>query len=146
MRLIPKLAAEPIQNGFFINSSPRPLKAYHLRIPSPISWTLARDIQNALVKAYQSHHFNVVPRKVLPPTFITLRFRPVFTYGRNELPPSELDRKLLGGFPPGPSEFVADTRMAWGRDQGWQFHGPGQIHCWIVADLEHWNVSTQSIN
>lgn len=36
--------------------------------------------------------------------------------------------------------LCAETRMAWGREVGWRFYGPGQVHCWMVVDLKHWNV------
>jgi hypothetical protein len=47
---------------------------------------------------------------------------------------------MLEGLP-GADGLVTETRMAWHREAGWQFHGPGQIQCWMVVDLEHWSVS-----
>jgi lipoate-protein ligase B len=126
-----------VPSPFFINPHPRPDKAYHLRLGT-VSWTRARDIQNAIVKAYQSHHHSL-RRRPLPPTIITLRLRPVFTYGRKEVRPLQVERKMLEGIPT-VEGIVADTRMAWSREQGWRFHGPGQVHCWIVADLLDWSV------
>ena len=46
---------------------------------------------------------------------------------------------MLEGLP-GTDGLHAETRMAWGRERGWRYHGPGQVHCWMVADLEDWNV------
>src|SRR5579859_1024902 len=139
MRLNPAKAAKSIGSGFFIQHRPRPLKAYHLRFEDPISWTYARDVQNTVIKAYQAHHHLGLSRKPLPPTFITLRFLPVFTYGRRDERPTARDRRILEGLP-GRDGSVVETRMAWSRESGWQFHGPGQIHCWMVADLMDWRV------
>lgn len=134
-------AAKPLAHRFFVGHHPRPIEAYHLRLPNPVTWTYARDLQNAIVKAYQSHHHNI-PRHALPPTFITLRFQPVFTYGRQrEDWPSKRERKMLEGIPDSDG-LVAETRMAWHRATGWQFHGPGQVQCWMVVDLEDWSVIT----
>ena len=129
----------PISNpGEFFNSH-RPIIAYHLRFREPIAWTYVRDVQNEIIKAYQLHHHKRSPRP-LPPTFLTFRFKPVFTYGRDkEQRPSLQDRKMLEGLPE-IDGFFAETRMAWSRETGWRFHGPGQVHCWMVADLRHWNV------
>ena len=140
MQIPARLSADSVPNQFFIKlPKPRPKKAFHLAFSDPISWTLARDTQNAIVKAYQSHHHSN-SRRVLPPTFITLRFNPVFTYGRKKnRRPSIQERKMLEGLPEG-NGLCAETRMAWGREYGWRFHGPGQIHCWMVADLRDWNV------
>ena len=135
-----KRSAKAIPTHFFVKYNPRPVKAYHLRLPHPVTWTYARDVQNAIITAYQEHHHNS-SRRPLPPTFISLQFKPVFTYGRQRGErPSLSDRLMLEGLP-GPDGLVAETRMAWHRDTGWQYHGPGQVHCWMVADLDDWNVN-----
>lgn len=126
---------------YFVNGASRPQNAYHLRFHDPLRWTVARDIQNAIVKAYQAHHH--LPksfRHPLRPIFLTLRLKDVFTYGRRrDQRPSKEDRKLLEGLP-GKDGLATETRMAWGRETGWRYHGVGQIHCWMVADLDHWKV------
>jgi hypothetical protein len=48
---------------------------------------------------------------------------------------------MLEGIPDSDG-LVAETRMAWHREAGWQFHGPGQVQCWMVVDLEDWSVIT----
>jgi len=58
--------------------------------------------------------------------------------------PELLDRRMLEGL----KEIDGhrpETRMAWGRDHGWFFFGPGQVQCWMVADLTHWHVTTAPI-
>jgi len=144
MGLIPKLSrryrpGKPY--SYAINVKNRPQEAYHLQFERPISWSYARDVQNAIIKKYQHrHHFPRNTRHVLPPTFMTLRLHPVFTLGRHfSERPSRQDRKLLEGLPQ-VDGWKAETRMAWERDFGWMFHGPGQIHFWMVADLEDWAV------
>ena len=139
MKNTPPLSALSVAQSIFPTSHYRPLKAYHLRFRGPIDWTLARDTQNAIIKAYQEHHHKI-PRRPLPPTFITLRFNPVFTYGRSrDERPSVQDRRMLEGLPE-MDGLSAETRMAWSRESGWRFHGPGQLHCWMVADLQDWQV------
>ena len=124
---------------FFIHSRRnRPIKAHHLRFREPISWTYARDVQNAIIKAYQARHHDTT--KILPPTFMTFRFNPVFTYGRQrDQRPFVWERKMIEGLP-GPDGLATETRMAWDRPTGWRFHGPGQVHFWMVADMDHYNV------
>ena len=142
---MPKLTTRPLPAPGFKVIIPQklPTLAYHLRCSGPLSWTYARDIQNSIIKAYQNYHHignKRNRRRPLPPTFITLRLHPVFTYGRNrDERPSKQDRKLLEGLPE-IHGWNAETRMAWERDSGWRFHGPGQIHFWMVADMKDWNV------
>jgi lipoate-protein ligase B len=132
-------SAKQIPHRFFVKYHPRPIKAYHLRLPAPVRWTYARDLQNSIIKAYQTHHHNIV-RRPLPPTFITLQFKPVFTFGRYAKErPSQRERMMLEGLPGGDG-LVTETRMAWSRERGWRYHGPGQVHFWMVADLDDWNV------
>ena len=139
MRFTVAHSAKSSSTSFHIVSHLRPFKAYHLRLSTPVSWTYARDLQNSIIKGYQSHHHNP-HRRPLPPTFITLRLQPVFTYGRaREERPTQRERRMLEGLP-GADGRVAETRMAWHRDRGWQFHGPGQVQCWMVVDLRDWNV------
>lgn len=136
----PKLA-KSIPTRFFVKYYPRPLQAYHLRLPSPVQWTYARDVQNTIIKAYQEHHHRL-PQRPLPPTFITLQFKPVFTYGRErEERPSPRERMMLEGLP-GSDGLNTEIRKAWHRERGWRYHGPGQVHFWMVADLVGWNVSS----
>jgi lipoate-protein ligase B len=143
MSITSKVPTKSVGTPFFIKPPKlrtpklRPTTAYHLAFREPISWTHARDTQNAIIKGYQNrHHTN--DSRALPPTFITLRFNPVFTYGRNkDERPSLQERKLLEGLPDG-GGVSAETRMAWSRQSGWRFHGPAQIHCWMVADLRDW--------
>jgi lipoate-protein ligase B len=139
MRYFPRNSAKAIPSHFFVKYNPRPVKAYHLRLSGPVTWTYARDVQNAIIQIYQKHHHNA-SRRPLPPTFISLQFKPVFTYGRvRHERPSLAERRMLEGLP-APDGLVAETRMAWHRDSGWKYHGPGQVHCWMVADLADWNV------
>ena len=53
--------------------------------------------------------------------------------------PSQRERMMLEGLPGGDG-LVMETRMAWSRERGWRYHGPGQVHFWMVADLDDWNV------
>jgi len=132
------IAAKSLASNFFVKSTIRPFKSYHLRFSNFLSWTYARDVQNALIKAYQSHHHNL-NRRPLPPTIITFRFAPVFTYGRREPRPSQEERAKLEDYGEW-EELIPETRMAWGRDRGWRYHGPGQMQCWMVADMDDWKV------
>jgi lipoate-protein ligase B len=144
MRFTLKTCAESAKSrSFYPNSVRRLPTAYHLQLNDPISWTYARDVQNAIVKAYQEYHVNPFrPGYALRPTFITLRFKPVFTYGRcRDERPSVADRKLLEGLPD-EDGYVMETRMAWNRQNGWRFHGPGQLWCWMVCDMRDWNVDS----
>jgi len=140
MRTTTSASAKQIPSRFFVKYHPRPVSAYHLRLALPVRWTYARDLQNSIIKAYQAHHHNIV-RRPLPPTIITLQFKPVFTYGRSPAErPSQRERMMLEGLPGGDG-LVTETRMAWSRERGWRYHGPGQVHFWMVADLDDWNVS-----
>jgi len=140
MRIDEKLLAKSLASNFFVKSTPRPFKSYHLRFVSKLlSWTYARDVQNAIIKAYQSHHHLGYNRRPLPPTILTFRIEPVFTYGRREERPSQEDRRKLESYSPWEGVY-SDTRMAWDREYGWRYHGPGQMQCWMVADLESWKV------
>jgi lipoate-protein ligase B len=142
MRSTLKACAESAKaRNFYPNPVRRLPKAYHLQFKDPISWTYARDVQNSIVQAYQDYHVNPFrPGYALPPTFITLRFKPVFTYGRYRYErPSVGDRKLLEGLPD-EDGYAMETRMAWNRQNGWRFHGPGQLWCWMVCDMHDWNV------
>jgi lipoate-protein ligase B len=140
MRIDGKLLTKSLASNFFVKSNLRPWKAYHLPFSDKLlSWTYARDVQNSIIKAYQSHHHTGINRRPLPPTIITFRFEPVFTYGRSEVRPSSEDRRRLETYTP--MEGVStDTRMAWDREYGWRYHGPGQVQCWMVADLDGWRV------
>ena len=138
MRRVSRTQPILASSGFLVQKLPRPVKAFHLPFRDPISWTYARDVQNAIIKAYQEHHHRI-SRRPLPPTFLTLRLKPVFTYGRSDERPSLQERKMLEGLP-GWDGYNAETRMAWSREQGWRFHGPAQVHCWMVVDLSDWNV------
>jgi len=140
MRVDEKLFAKSLSSNFFVKSTPRPLNSYHLRFSNkPLSWTHARDIQNAMVKEYQSHHHLGKNARPLPPTFMTFRFEPVFSYGRKEPRPTQEDRRKLEEYAVWDG-VLTDTRMAWSRDYGWRYHGPGQVQCWMVADLDEWKV------
>src|SRR5580700_9424134 len=72
-----------------------PQIAYHLHLAQPIKWTQARSVQNTLIRAYQTYHHRPTYGKILPPTFITFRFTPVFTYGRKDPRPETLDKRML---------------------------------------------------
>ena len=142
MRFTLKRCAESAKSrNFYPNHVRRPPSAYHLQFNDPISWTYARDAQNAIIRAYQDHHVAPLrPGYALRPTFITLHLKPVFTYGRSRYArPSVADRNLLEGLPD-EDGYAYETRMAWERQHGWRFHGPGQLWCWMVCDMHDWNV------
>jgi len=143
MRLTLKRCAEFTYGQNFV--SPRRIrltkKAYHLQFHYPLSWSYARDVQNSIIQAYQrNHHKPLHPGYALRPTFITLQFKPVFTFGRDRNSrPAIADRRLLEELP-GEDGHTYETRMAWERKHGWRFHGPGQLWCWMVCDMSHWHV------
>jgi hypothetical protein len=129
-----------VEYAWPIPANPRPPRlAYHLHMSQPIKWVQARNVQNEIIRAYQEYHHRPITGKVLPPTFFTFRFTPIFTYGRRDPRPELLDRRILEGL----REIEGcqpETRIAWARDHGWFFFGPGQVQCWMVADLTHWHV------
>jgi hypothetical protein len=143
MRLSLKRCAESArQRGFYPIPLRLPRRANHIQFNDPISWAYARDVQDSLIKAYQEFHVRPFrPGYALPPTFVTLRFKPVFTYGRDSYSrPSNKDRDLLEGETGEDGLCAYETKMAWSRQNGWRFHSPGQLWCWMVCDMHHWHV------
>ena len=131
------------EQAVFLDPRPErlPKKAYHLHFPHPVSWTFIRDVQDAIIKAYLPRYRPDGTRKrrttVLPPTFLTFRFQPVFTFGRD---PEERPTKDIKGLFEKIPWFAPDVRMAWHRAKGWRFFGPDQGQFWMVAEMGARNV------